>query len=226
MIPSTSSSYQKMMFCKKSFSLALTCLCCYRRKLPFLYFCYIFIGSDLGPPSAATRVYFFIFLQFICVLTLMSLVLYFVFMYHFCIIDSDASPAQIVFFSCQNRNEVGKQWKEILCQNKKKSLCQCRKNKQKDVQTFSGISFLLSFFAPLCNQTWPQYVKANLVPSSYSGNRLFGLHPPGLLFWLRYLLINLIYCKDTQFSTGLSMQYNIIIASSISRAKGKNPNAI
>ena len=78
-------------------------------KLPFLYFCYIFINSDLGPLSAATRVYFFIFLKFICVLTLMSLVLYFVFMYHFCIIDSDASPAQIVFFSCQNRNEVGKQ---------------------------------------------------------------------------------------------------------------------
>ena len=109
MIPSTSSSYQKMMFCKKSFSLAPTCLCCYRRKLPFLYFCYIFIGSDLGPPSAATRVYFFIFLQFICVLTLMSLVLYFVFMYHFCIIDSDASlvlPAQIVFLAAK----IGMRW--------------------------------------------------------------------------------------------------------------------
>ena len=30
-------------------------------KLPFLYFCYIFINSDLGPLSAATRVYFCIF---------------------------------------------------------------------------------------------------------------------------------------------------------------------
>ena len=206
-------------------SIRICCLLWYNRLqiaifvFVFLYFYWLWPRTNL----CCYQGIFLYFLQFICLLTL---VLYFVFMYHFCIIDSDASPAQIVFFSCQNRNEVGKQWKEILCQNKKKSLCQCRKNKQKDVQTFSGISFLLSFFAPLCNQTWPQYVKANLVPSSNSGNRPFGLHLPGLLFWLRYLLINLIYCKDTQFSTGLSMQYNIIIASSISRAKGKNPNAI